>query len=122
MQILLFPVLQLVVMEISLFHLAEPFGMGHFAAIMRFHSQVVMKHLMIYDAGYDVFRYITPVQHRINADNFGAVRITGEFNRILLPHSPPGTPGYLAVYFVCKVFAIHLVEQFLEMEVSSIMT
>ena len=81
-----------------------------------------MKHLMINNAGNDVFRHVTPVQHRINADNFGVVGITGELNRILLPHRPSGTPGYLAVYFVCKVLVIDLVKEFLEMEVPSIVT
>lgn len=61
MQILFLPGMQTVVMSKSFFELAEPFGVGHFAAITRFHPEIVMKHFMINDAGNDIFRDIAPV-------------------------------------------------------------
>lgn len=106
-------------MSISSFKLAEFFCVGNLAAVARFHPQVVMKHFMVNDSCYDIFRDVAPVQHRIKADNFGSVGIAGQLNGALLPHPPSGSPGNLAVYFVCKVFVIDLIKKFLEMEVSS---
>jgi hypothetical protein len=73
MQILFLPDMQIVVMSKSFFEAAEPFGVGHFAAITRFHSKMVMKHFMINDAGNDIFGDTAPVQHRIYPDNFGSI-------------------------------------------------
>ena len=61
MQILFLPGLQIMIMSKSFFEQAEPFGVGHFAAIARFHSKIVMKHFMINDAGNDILRDIAPV-------------------------------------------------------------
>ena len=81
-----------------------------------------MKHFMINDAANSIFGDIVPVQHRINADNFGSVGIACEFYGILSSNEPSRSPGYLAVHFVCKVFLINLIKNFLEIEVESIMT
>jgi hypothetical protein len=45
----------------SFFEMAEPFGMGHFAAITTFHSKIVMQHFMVNDAGNDIFRDVASV-------------------------------------------------------------
>jgi hypothetical protein len=61
MQILVLPTLQIIIMAKAFFELAEPFGVGHFAAITRLHSKIVMKHFMINDTCNDIFRDIAPV-------------------------------------------------------------
>jgi len=61
MQILFLPGLQIMIMSKSFFELAEPFGVGHFAAIARFNSKIVMQHFMINDARNDIFGDIAPV-------------------------------------------------------------
>ena len=49
------------IMSKSFFELAEPFGVGHFAAITRFNSKIVMEHFMINDACKDIFGDIAPI-------------------------------------------------------------
>jgi hypothetical protein len=49
------------VIPVALLKLAEPFGVGHFAAITRFNSKIVMQHFMINDACNDIFGDIAPV-------------------------------------------------------------
>ena len=75
MEILFLPGLQIMIMSKSFFELAEPFGVGHLAAITTFHSKIVMKHFMINDACNDILGDVAPVQRRINANNFGSVGI-----------------------------------------------
>jgi hypothetical protein len=121
-KILFLPGLQLVVMSKSLFEPAEPFGVGHFTAITKFHPKIMMKHFMINDSCKDIFRDITPVQYGIDPDCFGFVRIARQLDRILSVNQPPGSPGYMAVYFIAKVFLIDLIEKFLEIEVEPLVT
>ena len=109
-------------MSKSLFEPAEPFGVGHFTAITRFHPKIMMKHFMINDSCKDIFRHIAPVQHRTDPDYFGSVGIARQLDRILSVNQSPGSPGYMAVYFVTEVFLIDLIEKFLEIEVESIVT
>ena len=122
MQILFLPGLELVKMSKSLFDATEPFGVGYFAAITRFHSQVMMKHFVINDRGNDILGNIAPVQHRINPDDPGSFGIARQLDRVLSANEPSGSPGYLTVHFVGKIFLIDLVEKFLEIEVASLMT
>jgi len=61
MQILFLPGLQIMIVSKSFFELAEPFGVGHFAAIARFNSKMVMEHFMINDACNHIFGDIAPV-------------------------------------------------------------
>jgi hypothetical protein len=96
-EILFLPGLQLVVMSKSLFEPAEPFGVGHFTAITRFHPKIMMKHFMINDSCKDIFRHIAPVQHRTDPDYFGSVGIARQLDRILSVNQSPGSPGYIAV-------------------------
>ena len=121
-EILFLPGLQLVVMSKSLFEPAEPFGVGHFTAISTFHAKIVMKHFMINDSAKDIFRDMAPVQYGIDPDYFGFFGIARQLDRILSVNQSPGSPGYMAVYFVAKVFLIDLIEKFLEIEVEPIVT
>ena len=121
-QILFLPGLQPVVMSKSLFEPAKPFGVGHFTAITIFHAKIVMKHFMINDTCKDIFRHIASVQYGIDPDYLGFVGIARQLDRILSVNQPPGSPGYMAIYFVTKVFLIDLIEKFLEIEVESIVT
>jgi hypothetical protein len=61
MQILFLPGVQIMIISKSFFEVAEPFGVGHFAAITTFHSKIVMKHFMVNDAGNDIFRDVASV-------------------------------------------------------------
>ena len=109
-------------MSKSLFEPAEPFGVGHFTAISTFHAKIVMKHFMINDSAKDIFRDMAPVQYGIDPDYFGFFGIARQLDRILSVNQSPGSPGYMAVYFVTEVFLIDLIEKFLEIEVESIVT
>ena len=42
MQVLLFPCLQFMVMQVALFKLTEPSGVGYFAAIAMLNSKVIV--------------------------------------------------------------------------------
>jgi len=97
-KILFLPSLQLVVMSKSLFEPAKPFGVGHFAAITRFHAKIMMKHFVINDSSEDIFRDRAPVQYGIDPDYFGFVGIARQLDRILPVNQSPGSPGYMAVY------------------------
>jgi hypothetical protein len=82
----------------------------------------MMKHFMMNDSCKDIFRDIAPVQYGIDPDYFGFFGIARQLDRILSVNQSPGSPGYMAVYFVVKVFLIDLIEKFLEIEVEPIVT
>ena len=109
-------------MSKSLFEPAEPFGVGHFTATTRFHPKIMVKHFMINDSCKHIFRDIAPVQHRINPDYFGFVRIARQLDRILSVNESSGSPGYITIYFVGKIFTVDLIEKLLEIEMESIVT
>ena len=49
--------------------------MGHFAAVERFNSEIVMEHFMINNAGNDIYWDIAPIQHGMNPDNFRSIGV-----------------------------------------------
>jgi hypothetical protein len=121
-QILLLPLLQSVVMAIPCFQLAEPSGVGHFAAIAMFNSQVMVKHLVVNDTHDHILWHVALIQGRMDADCFGSVRVAGKLNGILLPDPPVGSPGDRAVNLVFEVFRIDLVKQIIEIEEAPLRT
>ena len=71
---------------------------------------------MVNDTHDDIFWHVTLIQRGMDADCFGAVRVAGKLNRILVPDPPVGSPSDRAVNLVREVFTIDLVKQIIEIE------
>jgi hypothetical protein len=110
MQVLFFPCLQFMVMEVALLKLTEPFGVGYFAAIAMLNSQVMVEHLVVNDTHDDILGHVPLIQRRMDANCLGSVRVAGKLNRILILDPPVGSPGDRAVNLVREVFTIELVK------------
>lgn len=95
--------------------------MSYLATVTELHSQVMVQHLVVYDAFENILGYIPFIQYRIDTDSFGLVGITRELNRILASHPPFGSPGYFTVHLIFEVFTIEFIEQNLEIEITSSM-
>ena len=80
MQVLFFPCLQFMVMQVALLKLTEPFSVGYFTAIAMLYSQVMVEHLVVNDAHDDIPGHVALIQRGMDANCLGSVRVTGKLD------------------------------------------